>query len=144
MQEKIIKEKGYWPDFDQERMDKLKENSETAHQDYQEHHDMFTRKHGVSILRMFLMKKQTEDDNWLRANSDAAIEHAGSKERHPVFGQGLRAQIKSMKKELKKQKGAAAGERNGQGAGDGGPRQRQAGHHDDSNKAKYERMTDCF
>ena len=67
-------------------MDKLKENSESATNEYYEHHDMFTRKNGVTILRMFLIKKQTEDDNWLRANSDAAIEHAGSNEKHPVFG----------------------------------------------------------
>ena len=43
------------------------------------------------ILRMFLTKKQTEDENWLRMNSDPAIDHAGAKEEHPVFGRGLRA-----------------------------------------------------
>jgi hypothetical protein len=74
---------------------------------------MFTKKNGVTILRMFLCKKQTEDDNWLRANGDAAIEHAGSKEKHPVFGQGLKAQIKTERKRLKAEKNAKANEKQG-------------------------------
>ena len=38
-------------------------------------------------------------ENWLRQNSDQAIDHAGKQEKHPVFGRGLKYQIK---KELKK------------------------------------------
>ena len=47
-----------------------------------------------------MVKKQTEDNNWLRANADQEIENAGSKDRHPVFGKGLKSQIKSKKKEF--------------------------------------------
>ena len=51
-----------------------------------------------------MVKKQTEDNNWLRSNADVEIEHAGSKDRHPVFGKGLKSQIKGKKKELTKGK----------------------------------------
>ena len=94
---KISKERDYWPDFDEDRMNKVKANSPQDTKEYEEHHEIFTRNNGVNNLLMFLSKKQTEDDNWLRKNADPQIEHAGKKEKL-----GLRAQIKSEKKRLKK------------------------------------------
>ena len=77
---------------------------------------------------MFMVKKQTEDNNWLRANADQEIENAGSKDRHPVFGKGLKSQIKSKKKEFQK----------------GFDEQNDKNDMEESKKHKYEMMVETF
>ena len=75
-----------------------------------------------------MVKKQTEDNNWLRANADQEIENAGSKDRHPVFGKGLKSQIKSKKKEFQK----------------GFDEQNDQNDIEESKKHKYEMMVETF
>lgn len=65
------------------------------------HHKVWTRKNGVTQTLHFLTNQRNEVENWLRSNSDPAIEHAGNKENHPVFGRGLKYKIKKQRMKLK-------------------------------------------
>lgn len=45
----------------------------------------------------FLTSQRNEVENWLRQYSDPAISHAGSKEKHAIFGRGLKYRIMKYK-----------------------------------------------
>ena len=80
------------------------------------------------MLEFFMVKKQTEDNNWLRSNADKEVENAGSKDRHAVFGKGLKAQMKAKKKELSKVK----------------EEENDQQEEEKSEKPKYDLMVDTF
>lgn len=65
------------------------------------HHKVFTKKNGVYQIMHFLTNQRNDVENWLRMNTDSAIEHAGNKENHPIFGRGLKYQIKKQRRKLK-------------------------------------------
>ena len=48
----------------------------------------------------FLTAQKNEVENWIRINSDVAIDHVGSREKHKFFGRGLKYEIASHKKHL--------------------------------------------
>ena len=64
------------------------------------HHKVFTKKSGVKGILHFLTNQRNEVENWLRNNSDPAIEHAGNKEKHPIFGRGLKYKIMKHREKL--------------------------------------------
>ena len=58
------------------------------------HHKVFTKKQGVKHILRFLTAQNNEVENWFRLNGDPAIEHAGSQEKHPIFGRGLKYKLR--------------------------------------------------
>ena len=45
--------------------------------EHQSHHKVFTKNDGVQAVLYFLTAQKNEVENWLRENSDPAINHAG-------------------------------------------------------------------
>ena len=58
------------------------------------HHKVFTKKQGVKHILRFLTAQNNEVENWFRLNGDPAIDHAGSQEKHPIFGRGLKYKLR--------------------------------------------------
>ena len=70
-----------------------------ANSEHLEQHKCFTQTNGVKEVLHFLNAQKNDVENWLRANSDPAIEHAGSRENHPLFGRGIKYEVlKAMRK----------------------------------------------
>jgi len=44
-----------------------------------EQHSSFTYKNGIPILHMFLVKKRSEDEQWLLANEDPSYDYTNFK-----------------------------------------------------------------
>lgn len=57
---------------------------------------MFTMTNGLKELLHFLTAQSNEVENWLRQNSDPAIDHAGSREKHVIFGRGLQYEMEKQ------------------------------------------------
>jgi len=47
---------------------------------------VFTKTNGIKAVLHFLTSQQNAVENWLRANSDPAINHVIREEKHPIFG----------------------------------------------------------
>ena len=68
----------FWTDFKRSRHLELKEQMDsTAKKEHQEHHKVFTKTNGVKAVLHFLTAQKNDVENWLRANSDPAINHVG-------------------------------------------------------------------
>lgn len=92
---------------------------------------MFTKKNGVKGILHFLTAQKNEVENWLIRHSDPAINHAGNKEKHPIFGRGLKYKIKKFRHEETKRENYARNQNKSKGkkndnAGDGGDKNRDA------------------
>ena len=56
-------------------------------------HQVFTKTNGIKAVLHFLTSQQNAVENWLRANSDPAINHVIREEKHPIFGRQLSFEI---------------------------------------------------
>lgn len=71
------------------------------------HHKVFTKKNGVKGILHFLTAQQNHIENWLRLNSDPAINYMANRDnakiKHPIFGRGLKYKLlKRFRKARKK------------------------------------------
>ena len=53
---------------------------------HESYHNQFTKQSGLQSLLHFLTAQKNEVENWLRANSDPTISHAGSPKKIPYQG----------------------------------------------------------
>lgn len=83
----------------EENMDEKVDSAQDAEQ--KKHHKVFTKKGGVKGILHFLTSHSNQVENWLRQHSVPAISHAGEKEKHPIFGRGLKYKIMKQREKLK-------------------------------------------
>lgn len=91
-------ERAFWPDYNRDRVAQMQEQLDKGAADLHEaQHKMFTMTNGLKELLHFLTAQSNEVENWLRANSDPAIAHAGSREKHFIYGRGLFYEMEKKK-----------------------------------------------
>ena len=87
LQKRIEYENQLWTDFNRSKYMDLKEAQDTiAAKEHKNMHQVFTKTNGIKAVLHFLTSQQNAVENWLRANSDPAINHVIREEKHPIFG----------------------------------------------------------
>ena len=131
MQKKMKHERQFWKFSSVGLGDDVMDIDSLAEQ--KKHHKVFTKKSGVKGILHFLTNQRNEVENWLRNNSDPAIDHAGAKDKHVIFGRGLKYKIMKHREKLDpKDEDARAELEESKGKGKGG----QPGANEESEVAK--------